>query len=173
MTVRAAYGMYGDRWHMFRPQQNEFSQPFGGTIKRPAGRERKSYQSMANEPGGNPAPDSPCRDRHRPLARETPLLRGWQPPFSLQTTDYKPMYVNQWNLNGAKATRPGLAGERELPGQQQIHMITSESVNPAVFMGLGSCTLPSNGVSYPVCSTVAIKPSGESTLWRIFRRDST
>ena len=33
------------------------------------------------------------------------------------------------------------------------HLWATKAVNPAVFLGLGPCTL--NGVSYPVCSTTA------------------
>ncbi len=59
------------------------------------------------------------------------------------------------------------AGRRELAisqqnylGSSQIHLTTSNLTNPAVFLGLGSCTLPNaaNGTlvttTYPVCSTV-------------------
>jgi hypothetical protein len=32
MTIRAAYGQYGDRWHMFGTNVNEFGPPFRGDV---------------------------------------------------------------------------------------------------------------------------------------------
>ena len=49
------------------------------------------------------------------------------------------------------AGRNRLAADSELCRQLTIHLVTGNELNPAVFLGLGACTL--NGVNYPVCST--------------------
>jgi hypothetical protein len=71
------------------------------------------------------------------------------------------MYVNQWNLSVQKQVGNWLFSVNYL-GNTSIHLGTSEPLNPAVFMGLGPCTLnvansagqvvPTN---YSTCSTTA------------------
>ena len=153
MTVRAAYGMYGDRWHMFGPNQNEFSQPFGGTISAPQGGGATLTNPWANEPGGNPLPTLLAETGIGHSPSNAPFFAGGT-AVSLQTTDYKPMYVNQWNLSVQRQLGRDWLVSANYLGNSTIHMITSQAANPAVFLGLGPCTLP-NGVAYTVCSTVA------------------
>src|SRR5438093_1815987 len=71
----------------------------------------------------------------------------------------KPMYVNLWNLSVQRQVGTWLLTANYV-GNSTIHMNTSTTANPAVFLGLGPCTLnvvQTNGTvapqSYPVCST--------------------
>jgi hypothetical protein len=73
---------------------------------------------------------------------------------NVQADDYRPTYVNQWNLSIQKQIGQDWLVSLNYLGNSTIHMITSEGANPAVFLGTGPCTLP-NGVSYPACSTTA------------------
>ncbi len=150
MTVRAAFGMYGDRSHMFWPNQNTFSPPFGNNIN-VAG--QSITDPWANTPGGNPLP----------LLQQLAAIGHASPnaPFypngnyvNLQIADYKPTYVNQWNLSIQKQIGQDWLVSLNYLGNSTIHLISSQGGNPAVFLGTGPCTLP-NGVSYATCSTTA------------------
>ena len=53
MTIRAAYGMFGDRIHLFFPNQMGFGPPFGGNV----GLSNVNMSNpWANYPGGNAIP---------------------------------------------------------------------------------------------------------------------
>jgi outer membrane receptor protein involved in Fe transport len=154
MTVRAAYGMYGDRAHMFWSNQNEFSPPFGGNQSAPGvGLATTISNPWANQPGGNPIPAILNSYGIGHSAYTAPFFQSGT-YMVMPTTNYKPMYVNQWNLSIQRQLGQDWLVTANYLGNSTIHMITSESVNPAVFLGLGSCTLP-NGVTYSVCSTTA------------------
>jgi hypothetical protein len=74
--------------------------------------------------------------------------------MSMQLQDYKPMYVNQWNLSIQRQLGQDWLVSVNYLGNSTIHMITSEEINPGVYLGLGSCTLP-NGATANPCSTAA------------------
>ncbi len=154
MTVRAAYGQYGDRAHMFYSNQNEFSPPFGGNLSAAQGGGANLANPWGNTAGGNPIPTLLAQTGIGHSPGTAPFFQGGT-IVSLQTTDYRPMYVNQWNLSIQRQFGQDWLISANYLGNSTVHLITSESANPAVFLGLGPCTLPANGVSYPVCSTVA------------------
>jgi hypothetical protein len=79
-------------------------------------------------------------------------------------TDYKPMYVNQWNLSIQRQLGQDWLVSANYLGNSTIHMITSEEINPAVYLGLGSCTLPNGTVANP-CSTSA---ASNTNLRRVY-----
>jgi Carboxypeptidase regulatory-like domain/TonB dependent receptor len=154
MTIRAAYGMYGDRAHMFYSNQNEFSPPFGGNLSAPGvGLTTTLSNPWANEAGGNPIPNLLANTGIGHSPADAPFLQGGT-IVSLDTNNYKPMYVNQWNLSVQRQIGQDWLVSANYLGNSTIHMITSESVNPAVYLGLGTCTLP-NGITYNPCSTTA------------------
>ena len=59
----------------------------------------------------------------------------------------------EWNLSIQKQIGRDWIASASYLGSQSAHLWTVRALNPAVFLGLGPCTL--NGVSYPVCSTTA------------------
>ncbi len=61
--------------------------------------------------------------------------------------------VNQWNLSLQRQLGTDWLLTANYVGSSTIHLMTGNELNPAVFLGLGPCTL--NGVNYPVCSTTA------------------
>ncbi len=70
--------------------------------------------------------------------------------------------MNQWNLSIQKQVGTDWLLSANYLGNNQIHLTTSNNLNPASFLGLGPCTLPTNAsgtpntpTNYPVCSTVA------------------
>ena len=153
MTVRAAYGQYGDRWHMFGTNVNEFGPPFGGNESASLGGAANLTNPWANSAGGNPIPTLLAETGIGHSPHNAPFFQNGT-VASMDTNNYKPMYVNQWNLSIQRQLGQSWLVSANYLGNSTIHMITSESVNPAVYLGLGPCTLP-NGVTYPVCSTVA------------------
>jgi hypothetical protein len=150
MTVRAAFGMYGDRSHMFWPNQNTFSPPFGNNIS-VAG--ANLTDPWANQPGGNPMPLLQQLNAIGHASPDAPFFPNGA-YVNVQAGDYRPTYVNQWNLSIQKQIGQDWLVSLNYLGNSTIHMITSEGANPAVFLGTDPCTLP-NGVSYTVCSTTA------------------
>ena len=150
MTIRAAYGMYGDRSHMFYPNQNGFSPPFGNNI---SATNPNLTDPWVNQPGGNPLPILQQVSSVGHAASSAPFFANGA-YVNLQTTDYKPTYVNQWNLSIQKQLGQNWLVTLNYLGNSTIHLVTSQGQNPAVFLGLGPCTL-TNGVSYATCSTAA------------------
>ena len=157
MTVRASYGMFGDRLHQFFPNQMGFGPPFGNNV----GLSNVNIQDpWANYPGGNGIPQLSASS---PIGHASP--NSTFPTFGQYVTfnlsDYHPMYTHQWNLSIQRQVGEWLVTANYL-GSSSIHLGTSEPLNPAVFMGLGPCTLrtvnaagqvvPTN---FATCSTTA------------------
>jgi hypothetical protein len=71
---------------------------------------------------------------------------------NLQVGDYRPTYVNQWNLSIQKQIGQDWLVSLNYLGNSSIHLISSHGGNPGVFLGTDPCTLP-DGVSYDTCST--------------------
>ena len=71
--------------------------------------------------------------------------------------DFQPVYMNQWNLSIQRQIGQDWLLTANYLGNNTIHMITTENINPAIYLGTGPCTLQTaNGpVSYSTCSTVA------------------
>jgi hypothetical protein len=150
MTIRAAFGMYGDRPHMFWPNQNTFSPPFGNTLSPSS---PNLTNPWINTPGGNPMS---LLASEQVIGHASPNL-----PFfnfgtyvNVETNNYQPTYISQWNFSIQKQLGQDWLVSANYIGNTTIHLITSEELNPAVFLGTGPCTLP-NGVFYTTCSTVA------------------
>ena len=156
MTIRASYGMFGDRLHQFFPNQMGFGPPFGSNV----GLSNVNLTNpWANYPGGNAIPYlANCNPIGHASHTCTFPTAGSYVVFN--TNDYKPMYTHQWNLSIQRQVGEWLLTANYI-GNSSIHLGTSENINPAVFLGTGPCTLNvvTNGVvtptSYPTCSTTA------------------
>jgi hypothetical protein len=150
MTIRAAFGMFGDRTHMFWPNQNTFSPPFGNNIS-VAG--ATLSDPWLNYPGGNPMPLLQQLNAIGHASANAPFYPAGA-YVNIRTDDYRPTYMNQWNLSVQKQIGTDWLVTLNYLGNDTIHLVTSQGQNPAVFLGTGPCTLP-NGVSYSTCSTTA------------------
>jgi hypothetical protein len=60
--------------------------------------------------------------------------------------DFNPVYMNQWNLNIQRQIGQNWLVTANYVGNNTIHMITTENINPAqyFFNGTNSCTIPNN-----------------------------
>ena len=67
------------------------------------------------------------------------------------------MYVNQWNLSIQRQVGKDWLVSVNYLGTSTIHLPSGESVDPAIFLGLGACTLqtPTGPVNYSTCSTTS------------------
>src|SRR5207237_2270170 len=107
---------------------------------------------ISNPPGGLDAP-------WKGIGNPFPYVVGPNAPFSPR---------GQFRADPANLTMPqtyswNLSLQRQIAGEwvasasyiatRTLHMWTGNAINPAIFLGLGPCTL--NGVQYPVCSTTA------------------
>jgi hypothetical protein len=154
MTIRASYGMFGDRLHQFFPNQMGFGPPFGNNISISNVNLSDPWKTY---PGGNAIPYlvncSPVG--HARTDCTFPTAGAY---VRFNTDDYKAMYMHQWNLSVQRQVGDWLLSANYI-GNSSIHLGTSENINPAVFLGLGPCTLNvvTGGVvvptSFSTCST--------------------
>jgi len=140
MTVRAAYGIFNDRQHFQAFSAYTGAPPYGDNI------------TLANVtfsdpwgtyPGGNPFPLATGKNALFPL-------------FGSYRTDpfnYHPNYINQWNLSIQRQMGANWLVTLNYLGSSMIHLVSDAQLNPAVFLGLGPCTI--NLVNYSTCSTTA------------------
>jgi hypothetical protein len=140
MTIRAAYGIFNDRQIFQAFSAFTASPPYGNSIT-------LNNVSLSNPwatyPGGNPLPLSLNKNIQFPL-------------FASYRTDpfnYHPTYMNEWNVSIQRQIGNNWLVTANYIGDNTIHLVTSAQLNPAVFLGLGPCTI--NGVSYSTCSTTA------------------
>jgi hypothetical protein len=101
----------------------------------------------ANEPGGDPFP--------RPTGRDVSRDVAWLPSSFVVALDYDTpnMQVTQWNLSLQRQVGVDWLVSASYLGNATRHLWSLQQSNPAIFLGLGPCTL--NGVQYATCSTTA------------------
>jgi hypothetical protein len=141
MTIRAAYGMFGDRNHMFYSNFMSQYAPFGNNIS-------LSNVDIANPwakyPGGDPIPAIAATTGIGNVSHTTSF-----PLFSTyvihRLQGYQPPYLNQWNLSIQKQFGQDWLLTVNYIGNSSIHLTTSNLANPAVLVPntagtpLGTC----------------------------------
>jgi hypothetical protein len=149
MTLRAAYGIFNDREHVFSLNFIAQDSPFGSSISPTA---PNLSNPWANTTGGNPFPIYVNKD-------------SVFPTFGNEVThplDLQPTYLQQWNLSIQRQIGATWLVTANYIGNHTIHLTTSNQSNPAVFLGTGACTLQTVNAAgqlvpspQTVCSTVA------------------
>jgi hypothetical protein len=140
MTVRAAWGMFAERTDFQGYSSFTGAAPYGNNISLA---NVTLSNPWGNFPGGNPFP--------LVLNKNTPFV-----PFAAYRTDtfdFHPAYMNQWNLSIQKQIGADWLITANYVGNNMIHMIAAQELNPARFLGLGTCAI--NSVNYPTCSTTS------------------
>ena len=167
-TIRASYGMTGDRPHMFYPNQMSFGPPFGDRLALNNVSLSNLWGTFGGVPGFSPAGKNPMAGLAAVTAIGNTAKNAPFPTagFYVNTAEhldrnFKQMYVNMWNLSVQRQMGRWLLSANYV-GNSTIHLNTSTTANPAVFLGLGPCTLnvvQANGTvapqNFPVCSTTA------------------
>jgi hypothetical protein len=97
----------------------------------------------ATYPGGNPLP----------IQLQKNMVFPTFGTYVTHPAHVKPLGVNQWNLSVQRQFADNWLVTANYVGTGMFHLSTGKELNPAIFMGLGPCTL--NGVNYSTCSTTA------------------
>jgi hypothetical protein len=167
-TIRASYGIQGDRTHMFFPNQMSFGPPFANRISLSGTSFSDPWLVFGGVPGFSAAAKNPMPGFQGIVGIGSSSQNAPFPTagFYVNTVenldrDFKQMYVNLWNLSVQKQVGSWLLTANYV-GNSTIHLNTSTTANPAVFLGLGACTLnvvQANGTvapqNFPTCSTTA------------------
>jgi hypothetical protein len=153
MTIRVSYGMFGDRASMLNSSNIFNAPPFGNLV---TVSNVNLLNPWANYPGGNPMPLFSTLQGVGAYAHNSPFpVNGSY--VNTDMTNFHPTYENQWNLSVQRQIGNDWLVSANYVGNSTIHMLSGENVNPAVFLGLGPCTIQtaSGPASYTTCSTVA------------------
>jgi hypothetical protein len=144
-SVRVSAGRFFDYPSPFWWQGLDLNAPFTQRIART----NVNFQNpWANEPGGDPFP--------LPYGHTVTANAPWPPYLTTlapDTYDLPNLHVDQWNLSIQRQVRSNWLVSATYLGNTTTHLPSTKNLNPAVFLGLGSCTLA--GVTYPTCSTTA------------------
>jgi hypothetical protein len=167
MAIRASYGMSGDRSHMFFPNQMSFGPPFADRVSLSNVNLSNLWGTFPGVPGFSPAGKNPMAALAQVAAigntaKDAPFPTAGFYVNNVEDLHHsKPMYVNMWNLSVQRQVGTWLLTANYV-GNSTIHMNSSTTANPAVFLGLGPCTLnvvQANGTvapqNYSTCSTTA------------------
>jgi len=116
--------------------------PFGNRVRvdLPPGGFDNPYSAI----GGNPHPIATSRDTVFPPSGT----------FGVMAPEINSPRVQSWNVTLERQMGANWGVSASYLGNHSDRLWDLVPLNPAVFMGLGPCTLP-NGVFYPVCSTTA------------------
>jgi hypothetical protein len=154
-TIRAGFGMYGDRAMMLAGTAMYFDPPFGNNISASGGTLVNPWQNLGG--GINPLIAIAPLQGIGVYAHNIPFPLSGSYVNSTNMTNFHPVYMNQWNLSVQRQFGQDWLISANYVGNSTIHMISGEQMNPAVFMGTGPCIIQTatGPVSYPVCSTTA------------------
>jgi hypothetical protein len=161
-TIRAGYGMMGDRMSLLSLSQEQFGAPFGSRVD-VAGTNLTNpwaaYPGGAGgllPPGQNPMAILAARSGFGYVAPDVPFVTFGSYVGS-PLRGFQPTYVNQWNLSIQRQMGKDWLLSANYVGNSTIHLVSGQNLNPAVFLGTNPCTLQTvtGPVNYPVCSTTA------------------
>jgi hypothetical protein len=165
MTIRAGYGMFGDRMSMLSLSQEQFGAPFGSTVTVPGALLKNPWVNYGGgaggllPPGQNPMSILAAKSGFGFVAPDIPFVTAGA-YISSPLSDFHPTYVHQWNLSVQRQFgKDWLVGVNYL-GTNTIHMVSGTNLNPAISFGTGPCTIQQVNtagqvvpVSYANCST--------------------
>jgi hypothetical protein len=149
MTIRAAYGMFGDRMSMLSLSQEQFGPPFGNLLSLAGSNLTNpwaTYGGLAGftQPGQNPMPTLAALNS---LGAQSPNIPF--PTFgnyvTSPLTDFHPMYVNQWNFSIQRRVGNDWLLTANYLGTSTIHLPSGENINASVLVpntagtALGTC----------------------------------
>jgi Carboxypeptidase regulatory-like domain/TonB dependent receptor len=150
MTIRAAYGMFGDRMSMLSLSQEQFGAPFGNQVAASSGTLSNPWANYpglaggASQPGQNPMLVLAARAGFGYSAPNIPF-----PAFGSYVgsnlSNFHPTYVNQWNLSIQRQVGENWLLTANYLGTSTIHFISGENLNAPILVpntagtALGTC----------------------------------
>ena len=149
MTIRAAFGMFGDRMSMLSLSQEQFGAPYGNLASAVGGTLTNPWSTYGGlpgftQPGQNPMP---ILAQSQGLGYASPNIAF--PTFGTYVTsplrDFHPMYVNQWNLSIQRQFGQNWLVTANYLGTSTIHLASGEDVNQSILIPntagtpLGTC----------------------------------
>jgi hypothetical protein len=139
-SIRAAGGIFTDRQHLFYLDAFANDAPYGNSVTTGA---VNFSNPWATTTGGNPFPIVLGPTTKFPIAAGVVTHQ----------LNAKPTILQQWNFNIQRQIGTNWLISVNYVGNETTHLWTGNQGNPAVFLGLGHCTI--NGISYSVCSSTA------------------
>jgi len=150
MTIRASFGMQGDRMSMLSLSQEQFGAPFGNTVTATGGTLANPWANYpglsggASLPGQNPLAILAARSGFGYSAPNIPF-----PAFGgyiiSNLNNFNPTYVNQWNLSIQRQIGQNWLLSANYLGTSTIHFVSGENINASVLVpntagtALGTC----------------------------------
>jgi hypothetical protein len=146
-TIRAGYGMYGDRAMMLAGTQMYFSPPFGNNVSISGANLSDPWTSI----GGNPLPGLASLQGIGVYNHNIPFpSSGTYVNTDMQ--NFHPVYMNQWNLSVQRQIGQDWLVSVNYLGNNTIHMITTENINPSGYFPTQSQSVSSTGVVTSTCT---------------------
>ena len=138
-TIRAAFGLIHDTIELFYPERWTTNPPYASSVTLTSGQ-------FSNPWAGYVAPTGVAGDPF-PGAALFPTAGTYVtiPPNVAAT------YMMQWNISYQRQVAKDWKASINYLGNRTNHILGAHEVDPALFAGLGACTI--NGTSYSVCST--------------------
>ena len=148
-SVRAAFGMFGDRMSMLSLSQEQFGSPYGNLVSATGGNLTNPWANYGGLPGftqtgQNPLPTLATLQGLGHVSASIPF-----PTFGTYVTsplsDFHPMYVNQWNVNIQKQLGQNWLLSANYLGSTTVHLPSGENLNASVLVPntagtpLGTC----------------------------------
>ncbi len=144
MTIRASFGSFTDRINLLAATPFAQDAPYGSniTVNNPP----NASDPWATYPGGNPLPIALSRNTLFPTFAS----------FVTVNRDWKPTQLNQWNVSLQRQLGQDWLFTANYLGNNTSHLVVSKELNPAIYQGLGTCSIPGpNGTTstFTPCST--------------------
>jgi len=138
-TIRAAFGLIHDTIELFYPERWTTNPPYASSITLTSGQFSNPWNGYVSPTGkaGDPFPGAAIF----PTAGTYVTI----PP------SVKPTYMMQWNLSYQRQVAKDWRVSVNYLGNRTNHILGGHEIDPAIFLGLGPCTI--NGTSYSTCST--------------------
>ncbi len=140
-TIRAAFGLIHDTIELFYPERWTTNPPYASSITLTSGQFSDPWNGYIGPTGkpGNPFPGAAIF----PTAGTYVTI----PPNVAAT------YMMQWNISYQRQIGKDWKASINYLGNRTNHILGAHEINPALYLGLGACTI--NGTNYSTCSTTS------------------
>ena len=135
-TIRSGFAWIHDTIELFYPERWTTNPPYASSVSLTSG---QFSEPWATYPGGDPFPGASIF----PSEGTYVTIPG----------DVHATYTMQWNLSYQRQVAANWKLTASYVGNRTNHILGAREIDPAVYLGLGACTI--NSVSYTSCSTTS------------------